>query len=168
MDYISRDMSDFNIRRLAPSDKAIVSALLISRWGSTKIVTRGVVYDADLLPGFVATQKERIVGLITYRTDETGCEIISLDSLREKLGIGSALIDSVKRVAVDAGCTRLWLITTNDNVPAINYYKKRGFTIAAVHEGAIKKSRKLKPSIPLIGIAGIPITDEVEMEICLA
>jgi hypothetical protein len=39
-----------------------------------------------------------------------------------------------------------------------------GFTLAAVHKGALNESRKLKPEIPLFGIDGIPITDEIELE----
>ena len=59
---------------------------------------------------------------------------------------------------------RLWLITTNDNTPAIEFYKKRGFAIAAVHKDTIEESHKLKPEILEIGVDGIPITDKIEME----
>jgi hypothetical protein len=33
-----------------------------------------------------------------------------------------------------------------------------------VREGAVDEARKLKPSIPLIGAGGVPITDELELE----
>jgi hypothetical protein len=36
-----------------------------------------------------------------------------------------------------------------------------------IHQGAIKESRRLKPEIPLIAQNGIPILDEIELEIIL-
>ncbi len=107
------------------------------------------------------------VGLITYQIIDQECEIITLDSFCEGLGIGSALIDTVLQVAVQTGCYRLWLITTNDNLSALRFYQKRGFHLAALHPNAIEHSRKLKPQIPQIGHDGIPIRDEIELEMLL-
>jgi ribosomal protein S18 acetylase RimI-like enzyme len=108
-----------------------------------------------------------VAGLVTYHIAGNGCEIVTLDSLRPSLGIGTTLIESVKAAAGAAGCRRLWLITTNDNLHALGFYQKRGFRLAAVHPGAVNESRKLKPEIPLIGNDGIPIRDEIELEIVL-
>ncbi|CAM4379288.1 hypothetical protein PAAL109150_23605 [Paenibacillus alkaliterrae] len=46
------------------------------------------------------------------------------------------------------------LLTSNDNIKAIRFYQKRGFDIKAVHQNAITEARKIKPSIPLIGLKG--------------
>jgi RimJ/RimL family protein N-acetyltransferase len=62
------------------------------------------------------------------------------------------------------GCYRLWLITTNDNEPAIQFYQRRGMTLVAIHHNALSESRKLKPEIPLIGLGGQPLRDEIEFE----
>jgi ribosomal protein S18 acetylase RimI-like enzyme len=96
------------------------------------------------------------------------CEIISLDSLVQGTGIGSALTDAVQQRAKAAGCQRLWLITTNDNLNALGFYQKRGFHLAALHRNALDVSRRLKPQIPLIGLDGIPLRDEIELEILLS
>jgi len=34
----------------------------------------------------------------------------------------------------------------------------------AVRQGAVDEARRMKPSIPLIGRGGVPITDEIELE----
>ena len=81
---------------------------------------------------------------------------------------GGSVLDFWPRRASDLRCRRLWLITTNDNVPAIEFYKRRGLRLAAVHHGAIAESRKLKPEIPLFGVGGRAIEDEVEFELPLA
>jgi GNAT superfamily N-acetyltransferase len=77
------------------------------------------------------------------------------------------LIDAVRQEAQRAGCKRLWLITTNDNLTALRFYQRRGFVLVAVHRNAVELSRKLKPQIPLIGEHGIPIRDEIELEMPL-
>jgi len=74
--------------------------------------------------------------------------------LRPGLGVGTALIEAVKAIVQEAGCDRLWLMTTNDNLQALGFYQKCGFRLVAVHGGAVEKSRQMKPSIPLIGEVG--------------
>ena len=117
-----------------------------------------------MLPGFISLVEGVRKGLITYRIDEDECEVITLDSLLEGRGIGTALLEAVRKLARSVGHRRTWLITTNDNVPAREFYLKRGFRVVAIHKDAIAESRKLKPEIPEKGINGIPIRDEIEME----
>jgi RimJ/RimL family protein N-acetyltransferase len=81
--------------------------------------------------------------------------------------VGTALIEAVTEAAREAGCRRLWLITTNDNLHALRFYQRRGFRLAALHRDGITESRRQKPSIPLIGLDGIPIRDEIELEMAL-
>jgi GNAT superfamily N-acetyltransferase len=138
---------------------------LAERWGSTRVVSRGVLYEAAQLPGFVAERSGARVGLLTYRIAGGECEVISLDSLIEAIGVGSALMAAAQETARAAGCKRLWLITTNDNTHALRFYQRRGLKIAAVYVNAVEISRRLKPEIPLNGYDGIPLRDEIELEI---
>jgi len=154
----------FSICSLTQADRPRVSRLLEEHWGASEIVTRGKLRHADRLPGFCARIDGQVVGLATYYILSKQCEIISLDSLVEGKGVGSALIFAVKEAAAAAGCERLWLITTNDNTPALRFYQKRGFRLAALHRHAVDRARRLKPTIPLVGVDGIEIHDEVELE----
>jgi len=52
-------------------------------------------------------------------------------------------------------------------VKAVRFYQKRGFELVAVHRNAVEEFRKLKPKIPRFRINGIPIRDEIEMELIL-
>ncbi len=160
-------MPEFSIRPEREKDRDWIARLLTEHWGATGIVTRGIVHDADRLPAFIAESEGGRVGLITYRVERSQCEIVSLNSLRGSAGIGTALLGAVIDAAKEAGCERIWLITTNDNLEAVRFYQKRGFSLVAVHRDAIAASRKLKPTIPEIGIDGIPIRDEIELEIRL-
>ena len=155
------------IRRLTREDLPQVRTFWMQRWGDEFVVAHGVIYHPDLLDGFLAMDGKEMVGLITLAHSQDGCEIVSLDSLREDIGIGTALINEVAKAAREIGCKRLFLITTNDNLRALGFYQKRGFEIAAIRRGAVDESRKVKPSIPLVGENGIPLRDEIELEMSL-
>lgn len=159
--------TDIQIRPKSSKDRSWINSLLTEHWGSSRIVTRGMIYDAENLPGFVGIIESKPVGLITFHIDNQECEIVTLDSLLVRIGIGSTLITATRQHAINLGCWRLWLITTNDNVNAIRFYKAYGFKIAAVHRNAIELSRSLKPEISMIGFNGVPILHEIEMEIIL-
>lgn len=157
----------FFLRPLTPDDRDWVAVFTAKRWGSEIVVAHGTIYHPAELPGFAAYVGERLVGLLTYAINEGACEIISIDSLAEGQGVGSALVEAVKEAAQEHGCQRLWLITTNDNLPALRFYQKRGFRLVRVHPGAVERSRRIKPQIPQIGLEGIPIRDELELELLL-
>ncbi|MGW8250920.1 MAG: GNAT family N-acetyltransferase, partial [Anaerolineales bacterium] len=59
------------------------------------------------------------------------------------------------------------LITTNDNLPALRFYQKRGFHLVALYPNALAESRRLKPEIPFKGLDGIPLRDEIELEMLI-
>lgn len=155
------------IKKLEDSYQLWKQQFLHEHWGTTRMVARGRLYDVSTMPGFVALVDGEPVGLLTYEIRDGDCEVTSLTSGYEGVGVGSALIEAVRETAVKRQCWRLWLITTNDNMNAIRFYQKRGFVIAAVYPDALKESRRLKPEIPLTGQDDIPLRDEIELEIQL-
>lgn len=156
-----------SVRLLGDGDREWVRRLMRDRWKGERMVAHGQVFEPAAMDGFVAELDGEPVGVITYRIEEKGCEVVSLDALREGLGIGTELVRSVTEVAREANCRRVWLMTTNDNASAIGFFGRRGFEIVAVHEGAVDEARKLKPQIPLVGHDGVEIHDEVELELKL-
>lgn len=174
-------MTEFTIRPLERSDREWVAHFLDERWGTTQIVSRGKAVYGHLLPGFTAErvaseedeetdeaeeqdETSNRIGLITINVDETECEITTLDSLDEESGIGTALVEAVEAWAKETGIKRLWLVTTNDNLAALKFWQKRGYELVMVHRNAIAEARRIKPQIPITGIDGIPIRDEIELE----
>ncbi len=155
------------VRPLTTEDSEWVRQGIIKYWGDTLVVAHGKVYQPQTLPGFVAILKGNRVGLLTYSLEEENCEIVTLDSTKPGIGIGTLLLKAVTQVAREAGCKRLWLLTTNDNLPALHFYQKRGFRLVTVHRHAVDAARQLKPAIPLIGNDQIPLHDEIELEMLL-
>ncbi|HXX77997.1 MAG TPA: GNAT family N-acetyltransferase [Ktedonobacteraceae bacterium] len=152
------------VRPTTDEDSEWIQRVLMKRWGDTIIVARGEVYHPHTLPGFVAILKGNRVGLITYALEEEQCEIVTLDSTKLGIGIGTMLTNAVTQAARTAGCKRIWLITTNDNLYALRFYQKRGFRLVAIHRNAVDAARELKPRIPIMGNDQIPLHDEIELE----
>jgi GNAT superfamily N-acetyltransferase len=159
-------MSGFFIRPLASQDREWVRQFIAEHWGAEFVVAHGRIYSPHELEGFVAVREAKILGLITYSVSNGECEIVTLNSVHPGMGIGTALMEAVQKVALDFRCKRLWLITTNDNLNSLRFYQKRGFVMVAIHRNAIEKSRQLK-NIPLLGADDIPIRDEIELEMML-
>jgi ribosomal protein S18 acetylase RimI-like enzyme len=155
------------LRRLTQDDLPRLRRFWIEHWGGEEMLAHGVVYRPEQLEGFVVEEGEEWIGLLTFFIEADECEVTSLDSLRAGQGIGSRLIDKVIEEARARNCKRLFLITTNDNLNALGFYQKRGFELVAVHRGAVNESRKRKPTIPLVGMNGIPLRDEIELEMSL-
>ena len=155
------------LRRLTPEDLPRLNQFWLEHWGGDFMVTRGTIYRPEQLEGFVIEDGDEWVGLLTYFVKDGEMEVTSLDSLREGQGLGSQLMDTVIEEARQQKCKRLFLITTNDNLNALGFYQRRGFELVAIHRGALDETRKLKPSVPLIGYNQIPLRDELELEMKL-
>jgi ribosomal protein S18 acetylase RimI-like enzyme len=134
------------------------------QWGDDFIVVHNEIIRYDEVDGFIY---DDWAGVITFKIRGEECEITSLDSLKEGKGIGTTLINKVLEEAKEKKCRRVFLITTNDNLRARGFYQRRGFELVAIHRGALNESRKIKPTIPLIGENNIPLRDEIELEILI-
>ncbi len=145
-----------------------VNRILEEEWHCPPSVSRGKVIDTTILPGFLYIDNAMVKGVVTYNIENEECEIVTLNSFEENKGIGTMLINGVLDIAQKSKCKRLWLITTNDDINAIRFYQRKGFDLKAAHINAMELSRKLKPSIPLIGMDDIPIKHELEFEIILS
>jgi GNAT superfamily N-acetyltransferase len=120
--------------------------------------------DARRQPAFLAEDDGEIAGVATYIVGDADCEVLTLHATRSWQGAGTALLREVEQLAAEHGCTRLWLITTNDNVDALRFYQRRGFRMLELRPGAVDAARaELKPSIPATGEDGIPIRDEIDL-----
>jgi GNAT superfamily N-acetyltransferase len=152
------------VRPREPADRAAVEPFL-ARWHSDRVARLGALERPLDHPALLAEEDGRLLGLLTYVVAAPRCEILTLHADERGRGVGSALIEAVERVAAEAGCTTLWLITTNDNVEALRFYQRRGFRLFRLNPGAVDESRaRLKPEIPSTGNHGIPIRDELVLE----
>ncbi len=156
-----------NMRRLVPEDLPKLRQFWVEHWGANFMVVHGKIYQPEQLNGFVAEEDNEWFGLITFVVKDNETEVISLDSLRKGQGIGNELMKTVVNEAQQRNCKRIFLITTNDNLNALGFYQRHGFELVRIDRGAVHESRKIKPTIPLIGENNIPLRDEIELEMNL-
>jgi ribosomal protein S18 acetylase RimI-like enzyme len=157
--------ADVRVRAIGEPDRVWLTGFMTERWGTPAVVAGGRTYRLDELPGLVAERAgAEVVGVVTWTIDGDACEIVSIDAVVEGEGVGTALLESACEAAAGAGCTRVHLVTTNDNLRALAFYQRRGFALRELRAGAVAEARRLKPEIPLVAGNGIPIRDELVLE----
>ena len=156
--------------KVAPSrveDRPALQAFL-GQHHSLRVARRGELLDSSDHPALLAWSGDELAGAATYVVSGSDCELLTLHAASRFRGTGSALLTALQDVARGAGCRRLWVVTTNDNVDALRFYQRRGFRLAHLRPGAVTQSRAvLKPEIPTSGSYGIPLRDELELEMDL-
>jgi ribosomal protein S18 acetylase RimI-like enzyme len=154
------------VRPYRDPDRTWAEHLLSDRFGGALQVRRGELIDVLALPGFVAEHDGRPVGLLTFQRQARECELAIVIAEDQRRGIGTALLEALRAEVTD--CERIWLVTTNDNLEALRFYQRRGFVLTSLRPGAVDDARKrLKPQISHTGEFGIPIRDELELELRL-
>ena len=156
----------YGVRSLREDERPWLAETLEALWGGI-VVSRGVVHHPATLPAIVCLREEERVGVATYGVRGDECELVTIDAFTPGQGVGFVLLRAVQRAAREQGCRRLWLITTNDNTRALRFYQQHEMVLAALHRDALAESRRLKPSIPETGEDGIPLRDELELELLL-
>lgn len=152
------------IQTITKIDIPEINAHVCKLWGGNPIIVHLQRYNVDQMPGFKATINGQLAGFLHYEIREDECEILTLASLQEGQGVGSALTKVIEDFALSRSCRRVHLITTNDNLHALGFYQRRGFNLSRLFPNRVQQSRKMKPSIPELGDGGIPIRDEIELE----
>ena len=156
-----------DIIKIEQNDRKEIDDLIIRQWFSMHMVVHEESIDLGSADGWYAVEDNEVIGLITYRDSDDVMEILSLDSFRERHGVGTALLNMAVSHAKGIGISRITLITTNDNLQALRFYQKRGFDMCRLYHNAVDRARELKPEIPLTGIDGIPLKHEIELEMYL-
>ena len=150
---------------ITDADREEVALFVERHWCSRMVISGGRPFYPDQEQGFIERHDGEIVGLLTYRIDDDGMGLLTLNSDLEGQGIGSSLILDAIEKARREQCKRIWLTSTNDNLRAIAFYQRLGFRMTAINVGAVDRARKLKPQIPETGERGIPIHDEIVVEL---
>jgi GNAT superfamily N-acetyltransferase len=167
METNQEEYQKITIRPTIAGDKTWIHHVVNDLLGGIPVISPGGHYDPANIPGFNAIQGGTHIGLLNYCIHNDECEIVTLVSLNEGKGIGSRLIEEIKRRASEQRCRRLWLVTTNDNLHALGFYQKRGFRLAKIHHNAMDEVRRVKTGVPQTGQGGIPLRDTIELEISL-
>lgn len=155
------------IRKSMREDAQKLEQRMNNEWGGLPLVIRGRKYYPSNLDGIIAEQDGQITGFLFYENQGADCEIIVFEVFDKFRGLGTAMLVMLKELARQGKCQRIYLMTTNDNLDALRFYQKRGFHICGIHVNSVALSRKIKPSIGMTGDYGIPLRDEIDLELLL-
>ena len=136
-------------------DRTEVARLLRAAGWTMPVVTPSGAYQPAELAGFVATAGEVMLGALTYRTADREMEVVTLNAAQPGRGVGTALLDAARRVATRLDA-RLWLITTDDNAAAQQFYERRGMRPVRRYPRFVDVVAAAKPDEKL------PFTDAIE------
>jgi uncharacterized protein YhfF/GNAT superfamily N-acetyltransferase len=153
------------IRAAVSADEA--GAWVGERWGGETMAVHGRLYDMAALDALVAATEDRLLGVLTYVIEDDALEIVSCDADPAGRGVGRALVDAALGVARRRSLRRVWATTTNDNLAALGFWQAVGFHLCALRPGVVADARRLKPTIPERGKRGLPIRDEIDVEMIL-
>ncbi len=150
------------VREATESDRAAARELFERDFGRTEIVSFGEVMNIDAMPALVAVMYDEPSGALAYRLMGDALHIVALatDPMWQRSGVGGHLIAEAELLARRLELARLLVSTTNDNLPALYFYQRRGYRlIELVPDSFVRRTGRVVP-----GFAGIPVRDEIRLE----
>jgi ribosomal protein S18 acetylase RimI-like enzyme len=157
------DLPPVMVREAADGDRAAVMDLFRRDFGRSKIVAFGDLVALDDAPVLVAVMQDEIAGALAYRLRGDGLQIVVLatEATWQRSGVGGYLVAEAELLARRLELARIVFCTTNDNVPSLYFYQRRGYQITEVVVGGLVPHN---PPPDNTGFAGIEVRDEIRLE----
>jgi len=157
------DLPPVLVREATDADRPAARELFQRDFGRTKIIAFGEVMDIERMPTLVAIMTTDPSGALAYRLlGDDAIHIVALatDPMWQRSGVGGHLVAEAELLARRLQLKRLVVATTNDNLPALYFYQRRGYRLTdLVPNSVIAHTKQLHA-----GFAGIPMRDEIRLE----
>lgn len=155
------------VREATDTDRPAVLELFHRDFGRARIVAFGEPMRLDDAPALVATMQGDVAGALAYRLRGDALQIAALatDPAWQRSGVGGYLVAEAELLARRLSLTKVLFSTTNDNLPSLYFYQRRGYVITEFVAGALMADN-LPPQNR--GFGGIPVRDELRLEKVLA
>jgi GNAT superfamily N-acetyltransferase len=150
------------VREATDTDRLAARELFQRDFGRTKIVAFGEVMDIDQMPALVAIRHRDPAGALAYRLLGDALHIVALatDPMWQRSGVGGHLVAEAELLARRLILGRVVVATTNDNLPALYFYQRRGYRLTEVAiDSILAHTRQVHA-----GFGGVPVRDEIRME----
>jgi ribosomal protein S18 acetylase RimI-like enzyme len=160
------DLPPVFVRESTDADRPAVRSLFETDFGRKRIVAFGEVMDVDQMPALVAFVTADLSGALAYRAMGDALHIVALatDPMWQRSGVGGHLVAEAELLARRLDLMRVIVSTTNDNLPALYFYQRRGYRLTDLVPNSIVVHTGQEPA----GFAAIPVRDEVRLEKRLA
>jgi ribosomal protein S18 acetylase RimI-like enzyme len=156
------DLPPVFVREATNADRSAARELFQRDFGRTKVVAFGEVMDIDAMPALVAITRDEPSGALAYRSLGDALHIVALatDPMWQRSGVGGYLVAEAELLARRLSMQRLIVSTTNDNLPALHFYQRRGYRLTDLVPNSITAHTGQEHA----GFAGIPVRDEIRLE----
>ena len=150
------------VREAADGEREMALELFRRDFGRTGLVAFGQVMNLDAAPALVAEMNGEVAGALAYRLVDAGLHVIALatDPMWQRSGVGGHLVAEAELIARRLDLRRTIVATTNDNLPALYFYQRRGYRLTDL----VPNSITVHTGQEVAGFAGIPVRDEVRLE----
>jgi ribosomal protein S18 acetylase RimI-like enzyme len=156
------EMPPVMVREATDSDRAAARELFQRDFGRTRIVAFGEVMDIESMPALVAVLYAEPSGALAYRLLGDSLHIVALatDPMWQRSGVGGYLVAEAELIARKLKLGRIVVATTNDNLPALHFYQRRGYRMTELVASSVVAHTHQE----IAGFAGIPVRDEIRLE----
>jgi ribosomal protein S18 acetylase RimI-like enzyme len=156
------DLPAVLVRQAEPEDRSAAESIFRRDFGRAALVAFGETLDLDDCPAIVAELKGEVAGALAYRLLPDALHVVALatDPLWQRSGVASELLVEAEVLARRHGLNRLVVCTTNDNLPSLYFYQRRGWAITEVIPRGLLAHAAAEGSV---GFGGIPVRDEVRL-----
>jgi ribosomal protein S18 acetylase RimI-like enzyme len=153
------------VRSAEAADRDRIAELALYFWDEVEVECFDHEYDVRHLPAFVVCDDEQdgqVVGLASYAVEGDALNLVMLNVLPgyQGRGAGQALIAAVEKAARARSLSRIVVATSNDDLPALYFYQRRGFRLTGLAAGRLVEHHSGEEP----GFAGIPVRDEIQLE----
>jgi ribosomal protein S18 acetylase RimI-like enzyme len=157
------DLPPVLVREGEQGDRDAVTVLFQRDFGRLPLVAFGQQLALDSAQILVAEMEADIAGALAYREAPGALQILALaaDPMWQRAGVGGHLVIEAELIARAKNLPRVIVATTNDNLPSLYFYQRRGYHITEVLVDAVPAHFEQPPAV---GFGGIPIRDEIHLE----
>jgi ribosomal protein S18 acetylase RimI-like enzyme len=150
------------VREASASDRVKALELFRHVFRPAQLVSFGEAISLDDAAAFVAETDEGIAGALAWRPFDGALHILALatDPMHQRAGVGGHLVAEAELLARRQNWPRVIVTITNDNLPALCFYQRRGYRVSAILCDSIAAQTRDQKAM---GFAGIPILDEIQL-----
>ena len=150
------------VREMTPADREQALDLFRRDFGPAQLVAYGEAISLDHAAALVAETDNELAGALAWRPFDGALHILALatDPMWQRAGVGGHLVAEAELLARRHSLPRVIVTISNDNLPALYFYQRRGYRISAILRDSIAAHTRGQQ---VAGFAGIPILDEIQL-----
>jgi GNAT superfamily N-acetyltransferase len=157
------DLPPVMVRAADDGDRAAVAELFRRDFGRSRLMAFGEALHLETADAIVAVMDSELAGALAHRVHDDGLQVLALatDPMWQRSGVGGYLVAEAELIAKRKNLNRIIVATTNDNLPSLYFYQRRGYRMTGLIVGAVPQHLQQDAAT---GFGGIPIRDEIHLE----